>query len=101
LEPLAMNQVDGLVSVSSPYIMTLRERYQNCRDIPQQTIPFGAFEKDLAIATLHHSTQPSILPPDQKIKIVYIGRGGHDMQDALRLLFEAFSQGLRQDQASF
>ncbi|RYD69443.1 MAG: hypothetical protein EOP53_27140, partial [Sphingobacteriales bacterium] len=50
LEPIAMKKVDGLIAVSSSYLKTLSARYENCRNIAQQTIPFGAFKNDFEIA---------------------------------------------------
>ncbi|MBC7745122.1 MAG: glycosyltransferase [Flavobacterium sp.] len=95
LEPIAMKSVDGIISVSESYIKTLEERYVNVRNIPASVIPFGAFEKDFEIASLNKA---QIIPGFKKdndfIHLVYVGRGGHDMQKALQLLFKAFKKGL-------
>ena len=102
LEPIAMRQVDGLISVSQAYLKTLNSRYTNCNSIPQQTITFGAFEKDLKIAFNNKHVYPSVLPKTIKERsIVYIGRGGLDMSFAVCLLFKAFRQCLDEDVALF
>ncbi len=94
LEPIAMKKVDGLMSVSQPYLQTLSSRYENCQHIPGRVITFGAFEKDLEIANANQQSQPSLLPDNGLIKIVYIGRGGADMKDAVELLFNGFRKCL-------
>ena len=50
LEPIAMKNVDGLISVSGDYIKTLKTRYPQISNIPSTVITFGAFEKDFDIA---------------------------------------------------
>jgi hypothetical protein len=102
LEPIAMNEVGGLIAVSEGYLQTLAERYPNCRRVPQKTITFGAFDTDFTIAKQNTLLQPSVLPPNNgKITIVYIGRGGKDMQDAVSLLFVSFKSGLLSQPALF
>ncbi len=99
LEPKAMNHVDGLISVSDKYISDLKERYTHIKNIPVETITFGAFEPDFEIARENSFRYDSILNP-ATINLVYIGRGGHDMHKATELLFNVFSQLLKTD-ASF
>jgi hypothetical protein len=95
LEPIAMNKVGGLIAVSDGYLQTLSERYPNCKTVPQRTITFGAFEPDFTIAKQNVSLQPSVLPQgNDKVSIVYVGRGGKDMQTAVTFLLESFKKGL-------
>lgn len=101
LEPIAMKKVDGLISVSQPYLQELSKRYENCKNIPQKVITFGAFDQDIKIAYANKLTQPSLLPLDATVKIVYIGRGGADMKDAVLLLFSAFKQCLEESPELF
>jgi glycosyltransferase involved in cell wall biosynthesis len=102
LEPIAMNNVDGLISVSKDYIKTLTERYSRLKDIPNKVITFGAFEKDLEIATAHENTIPKTIPFNkEEFNVVYIGRGGYDMQKALNLLFKSFKKGLSNHSETF
>lgn len=94
LEPIAMKSVDGLISVSDDYIKTLILRYPKLNEIPNTTITFGAFEKDIEIAQKYPTQNPIVTLNKKKFNVVYIGRGGHDMQKALNLLFQSFKNGL-------
>lgn len=89
LEPKAMRAVAGLISVSGNYIKDLKERYPEIKNIPDETITFGAFEPDFAIAERNKALFDPILNP-AFINIVYIGRGGLDMHKAVSILFEGF-----------
>jgi hypothetical protein len=93
LEPIAMRHVDGLISVSENYIETLKNRYPQIKDIPSATITFGAFEPDVKIATKHQHDFEQLLDPAFK-NIVYIGRGGMDMYNSIKPVFEALNEGL-------
>jgi hypothetical protein len=93
LEPLAMKRADGLISVSEDYIDDLKTRYPVIKNIPAATITFGAFASDLAIADANRSQFNPLLDP-QFTNIVYIGRGGADMQQAISVLFKALRNGL-------
>jgi hypothetical protein len=93
LEPIAMQQVDGLISVSTDYISDLKTGYPSINNIPSATITFGAFEQDLKIALDNQSKFDSLLQSGFK-NIVYVGRGGIDMQKAIAPVFEALKKGL-------
>jgi hypothetical protein len=93
LEPMAMKQVDGLISVSTDYISDLKARYPQINGIPAATITFGAFEADLKIA-LDNQTNFDLLLQSGFKNIVYVGRGGMDMQKAIVPVFEALKKGL-------
>jgi len=93
LEPKAMNEVGGLISVSDNYIEILKDRYPRIKNIPAETITFGAFEPDMKIAADHADEFTSLLDPAFK-NIVYIGRGGMDMYNAVIPVFEALKLGL-------
>ena len=102
LEPIAMKRVDGLISVSDDYIQNLQNRYDQIRKIPTSVITFGAFETDFEIA---HKNKAILNSAFEKRKglvhLVYVGRGGKDMQDAVRLLFTAFKKGLTDQPKEF
>jgi hypothetical protein len=87
-----MNGCDGLISVSEAYVNQLKKRYQNLQNKPDSVLTFGAFEKDLEIATTFKQTL-TVLEGSYR-NIVYVGRGGFDMQPALSLIFSAFKIGL-------
>lgn len=96
LEPIAMKSVGGLVSVSDRYIQQLRERYPHIINIPAQTITFGAFDIDFQIAEKHHSELAVVFDGHKDtLHLIYIGRGGYDMQAATETLFKSFAHGLK------
>lgn len=100
LEPIAMKNVDGLISVSESYIEDLKERYPTIKRVPTQTITFGAFKPDMAIAALNKNlTQPFLKPND--VNIIYIGRGGNDMHRAITPVFETLHNGLKNNPQLF
>lgn len=93
LEPIAMKDCNGLISVSDDYITTLTSRYKNLLKVPSKTITFGAFEKDIEIAqklTIEHEC----LKNEGKFPIIYVGRGGFDMQKAIAIIFGVFKRGI-------
>lgn len=92
LEPISMKKVEGLISVSTAYIDTLVARYPRLKEIPKQVITFGAFKPDFDWAK-NNFKEPAYKESDT-FNFVYVGRGGHDMKDALILLFTAFKKGL-------
>jgi len=100
LEPRAMRTVDGLISVSESYITTLKDRYPEIRNIPAETITFGAFAPDMVVAGQHQNSFRPLLDPSS-INIVYAGRGGIDMHRAIEPLFKALKHGLDTDPESF
>ena len=101
LEPIAMKNCAGLISVSPAYISTLQTRYPNLKTKPAAVIPFGAFEKDFEIAVQNQMDCPPAVRFDhKKINVVYVGRGGADMQPALKLLFYVLKEAL-QNQPEF
>ena len=94
LEPIAMKRCDGLISVSEAYSRELNSRYPNLKNKPTSVITFGAFAKDLEIAKEVRSS--ITIDKGSHKNIVYVGRGGFDMQPALSLLFSAFKAGLEE-----
>lgn len=95
LEPIAMKSVDGLIAVSQAYITTLKQRYPQINNVPSAVITFGAFAKDFEIAEQHRQLLTNTISlSSEHINIVYLGRGGFDMKNALTLIFKAFKNGL-------
>lgn len=102
LEPIAMQQVDGLISVSAHYIQELQKRYPHLVHKPCEVITFGAFGLDFEIAkknqnklNLHFNPMPD------QIHLVYVGRAGYDMQAAVKLLLNCLKKGLAVNEALF
>jgi hypothetical protein len=96
LEPVAMQAVGGLISVSDSYLADLKLRYQMIKNVPAATITFGAFAGDMQIAQANSAQFENLLAKD-RINIVYVGRGGADMHKAVKPLFDALRQGLTAD----
>ena len=102
LEPIAMKSVDGLISVSEKYIETLKSRYANLTSTPYKVITFGAHEIDFKIAKANDAQLKLYFNSSHKqTNLVYVGRGGHDMRDALEILFTAFKNGLNREPELF
>lgn len=102
LEPKALKDADGLISVSKAYIDTLQERYPALKEKPTSTITFGAFEPDFDIATQNATDLPIVYEPNDGLKhLVYVGRGGNDMSMSLNLMFRLFAQGLTDEPLLF
>ena len=100
LEPLAMKGCDGLISVSAVYIEKLKERYPILNEKPKQIITFGAFENDLVLTKNVNISTHFFKNKDVRY-IVYVGRGGFDMQIAVTKVFEAFKYGLSENPTVF
>jgi hypothetical protein len=100
LERVAMEQVDGLISVSQSYIDTLRNRYTALKDVPSSIITFGAYSPDIAVTHANRQRFTSLLTPDT-VNIVYAGRGGNDMHKAIIPVFEALKIGLSEQPELF
>jgi hypothetical protein len=94
LEAMAIKQVSGLISVSDGYVIELKNRYPQIKDIPAATITFGSFEPDMDIAIKNQGAFAKLLDADFK-NIVYIGRGGMDMHNAIIPLFKALKQAMK------
>jgi hypothetical protein len=100
LEPIAIKNTGGLISVSKDYINTLKNRYPGIKNIPSAVITFGAFEPDMSIARANENKFVDLLDP-RSINVVYTGRGGADMHKAITPVFEALKNGLVGKQATF
>jgi len=100
LEPIALNNVDGLISVSENYITILKNRYPQIKNIPSATITFGAYKPDLKIAADNRQNFLPVLDTAFK-NIVYIGRGGADMSKAFAVLFKNLKKCIDADPALF
>ncbi|MCB9283009.1 MAG: glycosyltransferase [Lewinellaceae bacterium] len=116
LEPIAMRRVDALMSVSEAYLTTLQERYSNITPEMCHTITFGAYEIDFEILARRSDSEGggaferdfeglrarrSDSEGGEGIDLVYVGRAGHDMEGALRALFEGFRMGLEKEPELF
>jgi hypothetical protein len=90
LEKEAMQYVDGLISVSKNYLDILKQRYTHLKNVPSKTITFGASNTDFSIAKNDKNIKPAFKNDRSFLNLLYVGRGGYDLADAVELLFAAF-----------
>ncbi len=91
LEMYTMKKVDGIISVSQGYVDTLLDRYPYMRPKQFTVIPFGYSTLDFEVME-KHVKEVSVQLKKDKINIVYIGRGGHDMKLATECFFTALKK---------
>lgn len=100
LEAKTIPKADGIITVSDGYCETLMHRYKTLRKEQFKTIPFGGSYHDFEIMEQHVKSSQIRLPQD-KINIIYIGRGGHDLRVALQIIFRGFNIGLKNEPELF
>lgn len=101
LEAFTLPKADGIIAVSKAYCDTLQTRYPSLLSRPCMELPFGAGELDFSILE-KANIQQNIYPVDNSfINIVYVGRGGKDMNFALSIFFNSLKKGLKQNTALF
>lgn len=88
-EPRVITQAGAVISVSTKYNDELRERYTSFNPEHLYHLPFGAAEADLEIARNFNPSRRLIPTTDGKVHLVYTGRCGPDMEQALTILFRA------------
>lgn len=101
LEARTIPNADGIISVSKNYCDIFLKRYPNL--LPRQciVIPFGGAIGDFDIVSNFVSSCNSVKLLAGKINVVYVGRGGNDMEFAVRCLFAAVVLGLKEDPVKF
>lgn len=93
-EPRAVRGARHVVAVSGAYVEALRRRYP---DVPADrftTLPFGALEADFDLARTPAARQTGFDGGDGLEHWVYAGRGGQDMEFAVRAFFLALRRFL-------
>jgi hypothetical protein len=100
LEAKTMPFADGIISVSPGYPDLYIKRYPTLTSGHFRIIPFGCAILDFAIAekAVHSS---KILFSQSQTNLVYIGRGGQDMDLAIEIIFDAINIGLQCQKAIF
>ncbi len=93
-EPPAVSGASHVVSVSSAYIDSLRLRYPAVAEHRFTRLPFGAPESDFVLASKPQARQSVFDPSDGREHWVYAGRGGQDMEFAVRAFFVALRRYL-------
>ena len=101
LEARTVPFADAIISVSKGYCDSFKKWYPHFDISTCAVIPFGAVATDFELMERESPNIGKIVFPKSKINIVYIGRGGHDMQFSLRLFFKVIYQGLQQHKEIF
>ncbi|RZL36907.1 MAG: hypothetical protein EOP00_29055 [Pedobacter sp.] len=89
LEPIAIKNADGLISVSQKYLNDLNERYPELNQKNQKVITFGYSDIDLKIA------QQVEMPHNSKKTLLYFGVLGPMMRKSLDLLFRNLPEKMK------
>ncbi|MDX2196142.1 MAG: glycosyltransferase [Cytophagales bacterium] len=101
-EPLSLKNCAGIVSVSQAYIDILQSRYTHLNNNNCLLQPFSALDKDFEILQRVKITNKIFdLNAKKTINIVYVGRGGEDMNTSLTYIFKALAMGLKEDEKTF
>ncbi|MFN7877978.1 MAG: hypothetical protein ACK5PB_21845 [Pirellula sp.] len=96
-EPSVLKHCSGITSVSSAYPKQLKDRYSFLTEqFPVLVAPFPGDERDLERVRADTSISQSVFNPHDGCKHwIYIGRGGRDMEVALRGFFAALRSRLQ------
>lgn len=96
-EPSVLKHCSGITSVSLAYPEELHKRYAFLKDdFPELVAPFPGDERDLERVRADASISQNVFNPNDGCKHwIYIGRGGQDMEVALRGFFAALRSRLR------
>lgn len=86
LEPIAMKNCSGLIAVSGKYIIDLKDRYVDLRNIPVAVITFGYSDLDYELA------QEPTTKESHKLILTYIGVLGAMMNQSLSIFFKAVAK---------
>jgi glycosyltransferase involved in cell wall biosynthesis len=101
LEARTVPHADGIIAVSQAYCDTFMQRYPSMQAEQFRVIPFGAAAYDFEVMRQYVTHVDRIVLKKDKINLVYIGRGGHDMRTALEIIFTSFSKGLSEQPKLF
>jgi hypothetical protein len=101
LEARTVPRADGIISVSQGYCDTFIARYPGMKKERFRVIPFGASTYDFEVMQKYVSQVRWVKFKNDKINVVYAGRGGYDMGFALEILFKAVAKGLEKDPTLF
>jgi hypothetical protein len=92
LEPVTVRNAAQIVSVSKAYVEMLRTRYPDVSEEKFIVLPFGASEQDFVVLENLQVSQRAFDPKDGQQHWLYVGRGGQDMEFALRAFFLALKR---------
>lgn len=94
LECFTIPRVDGLISVSIDYILTLKKRYPTIADIPEKVLTFGAHRPDLSIALKISEEVMEYKIDKAKVNIIYAGVVPTNMLFSIEAIFKALQMGI-------
>jgi hypothetical protein len=97
LESRTIPEAAAIISVSGQYNDYFKSKYKLSKDVILETIPFGVEESDFNFPI---SNEFNIFKSGQ-FNIVYVGRGGHDLQKSILVLFKSFKLGLQDQNFKF
>ncbi|CAN5350972.1 hypothetical protein BH09BAC2_BH09BAC2_15770 [soil metagenome] len=95
LERKTIPHAAGIISVSEGYNKTFLLRYPSVTPDKLAVIPFGGSSIDFEVMQKNIESSAKINFNNNKINILYAGRGGHDMRFASEVLFAAINLGLQ------
>jgi hypothetical protein len=90
LESKTIPEASAIISVSGKYNDYFKSKYKLSKDVILETIPFGVEESDFTFPISNDFNGFK----SGKFNIVYVGRGGHDLQQSILVLFKSFKLGL-------
>lgn len=96
LEKKILPQISGMISVSPGYRDLYLKRYPALSTKEIKVIPFGCATRDFIIAKEHILFCEKVKLSNNRINVVYIGRGGHDLQYAVEIIFDAVKKGFEE-----
>lgn len=96
LEKYTMPAVSGIICVSRGYCDMLKQRYPYLKEKQFRVITFGTSTTDFECMERYISSVPGFHLDKNKLNVLYIGRGGHDLSYALEIIFKAFSKGIKE-----
>jgi len=94
LEGKTVPAANGVISVSDGYCNMFLQRYPRMRKEQFRVIPFGATDKDFSVMEKYIRSVDKASFRDDRINILYVGRGGFDLKFALEIIFRALAKGL-------
>lgn len=100
LEGRTLPVADGIISVSSGYRDLYLDRYPTLSHKQFSIIPFGCATLDFTIAQQNIQCS-QVKFSEAETNIVYIGRGGHDMEFATEIMLDAIALGIQKEPQLF
>jgi Glycosyl transferase 4-like domain len=89
-EPEVLREAAGVIAVSGGYGPTLHKEYPWFEGNSVVVLPFGASERDFAVARTHVPSESLVPFGDGRIHFIYAGRCGPDMSTSLKIVFRSF-----------